>query len=537
MTTGEATRAAGLGELSGAVDALFAEWDRDDSPGCAVGIIHNGEVVHARGYGMASLELGVPIGTDSVFHVASVSKQFCAITVALLAEEGKLSLDDEVRQYVPELPDLGYPFTLRQAIHHLTGLRDQYGLFRLAGWRDGDAQLNDDVLDFAFRHQRLNFPPGEQYAYCNTSYTLLALTASRVSGQSFREAAHERLFAPLGMTSSHFNDDHSEVVRNRTNAYAPRDEGGYKMLNSNVDAVGAICVFTTVNDLLKWVRNFKDRDVAGAVLDEAMTPGRLNDGRATNYGYGLTISTYRGLRTVGHGGSDSGYRAQVTWFPEADFGVVVLANVSNFKPAALALRIADLYLADQLGADELADAPEITLTEDEQAQYAGIYLHPTTNQVRRVELREGKLLLVSGFGEDMALMAIGPGRFRVWEPPHELRFTTNADGPLELEELLTNERDTRYVKVEPVVPTVEELAAYVGTYYAPELGTEHHVYLRDGKLFVKQRKGQEQELTAATRDTFMLPAASLVFRRNGHGAVSDFELFNDRIRYLRFDRR
>lgn len=536
MTTGEASRTTIRSDHSHAVDALFAEWDREDSPGCAVGIIHNGEIVHARGYGMASLELGVPIGTDSVFHVASVSKQFCAIAVALLAEDGKLSLDDEVRQYVPELPDLGLAFTIRQAIHHMTGLRDQYGLFRLAGWRDGDAQLNDDVLDFAYRHQRLNFPPGEQYAYCNTSYTLLALIASRVSGQSFREAVHERIFAPLDMTGSHFNDDHSEVVRNRTNAYAPRDEGGFKTQNSNVDAVGAICLFTTVDDLLKWVRNFGERSVAGAVLDEAMTSGRLNDGRATNYGFGLSLSSYRGLQTVGHGGSDSGYRAQVTWFPEADFGVVVLANVGNFKPGSLALQIADIYLTEQLGADELADAPELTLAQDELERYVGIYLHPTTNQVRRIELRDSKLFMPSGFGEDMELTAIGPDRFRIGEPPHEVRFSVNEDDELQLEELLTSERDTVYVKVEQIMPTVEELAAYVGTYYAPELGTAHRIYLRAGKLFIKQHKNAEQELTPAVADTFVMAAASLVFRRDGHGNVAGCELFNDRIRYLRFER-
>src|SRR5690606_6563647 len=182
---------------SEAVDALFAEWDSTTSPGCAVGVFLDGEIVHARGYGMASLELGVPLSPESVFHVASVSKQFCAIAVAMLAADGQLSLDDDVRTHVPELPDFGETITVRQLIHHTNGLRDQYGLFRLAGWRDGDAQTFADVLDFAYRHRRLNFTPDSQWAYCNTSYTLLALIVQRVSGKSLREYTDEKIFAPL----------------------------------------------------------------------------------------------------------------------------------------------------------------------------------------------------------------------------------------------------------------------------------------------------------------------------------------------------
>ena len=523
-------------EHSQAVDDVFSVWDREDSPGCAVGVYHGGQVVHARGYGMASLELGVPLGPSSVFHVASISKQFCAISVALLAEEGRLSLDDDIRAHVPEMPDLGYPITVRNLMHHTSGLRDQYGLFRLAGWRDGDAQTNDDVLDFAYRHQRLNFKPGSQYAYCNTSYTLLALIVARVSGTSLREYAHQQIFEPLGMHNSRFLDDRSDIVRNRANAYQPREADGFLTMNSNVDAVGAICLYTSVEDQLKWLKNLRERTVAGQVLDAAMTSGLLNSGEPTHYGYGMAVESYRGLRTVDHGGVDSGYRSQLTYFPEVDFGVVVLANLSIMKPEKLALQVVDIYLDDRLGARGIVEEPVVSLSETQLQAATGIYIHPLTSQVRSIELRDGKLVMPTGFGPDLDLTPVAVDRFRVDDPAHELRVLPATDGPQQLEEIAINGRTDVFDRVEAVSPTVEDLAGYVGTYYCPEIDATHRVYVEDGRLWVKQRKTVAQGLKPACTDTFVLPVAALVFGRDGHGQVAHFELFNDRIRYLRFAR-
>lgn len=532
----EASSTARTQELQERVDAIFAEWDKPDSPGCALGVIQDGELIYARGYGMANLDLDVPISPASVFHVASVSKQFCAVAVALLAEEGKLSLDDDVRAYVPELPDFGQTITIRHFLNHTSGMRDQYGLFRLAGWREDDVQLNDDVIDFALRHRRLNFPPGSEYAYCNTSYTLLALIVSRVSGQSFREFVQTRLLDPLGMTSSHFHDDHSEIVKGRASAYAPREEGGFKVNDSNVDAVGAICLYTTVEDLAKWVRNYRQHTVAGEALDQAMTPGVLNDGERIRYGFGLMLGSYRGFNTVGHGGSDSGYRSQVLWFPEADFGVVILANLSSFKPGSLARKVADIYLADRLRPDELLDAPAVSLSEEELAAKAGLYRDARTCLTRRVELHDGKLVVPTGFGEDLELTPLGPDRFRAGDPPHEVRFVTNAEGVLELHELSSEGKPAIFAAVEQAEPKAEDLAAYAGSYYCPEIGTAYRVVVRDGTLVVRHRKMRDRELKPAITDAFTDKMTNLVFSRDGRGDVSGFDLFTDRIRYLRFER-
>jgi CubicO group peptidase (beta-lactamase class C family) len=517
------------------VDALFAEWNREDSPGCVLGVIQGGELIYARGYGMANLDLGVPLSPHSVLHVASVSKEFTAVATGILDRQGKLSLDDDIRKHVPEMPDLGHTITLRQLIHHTSGLRDQYGLFRLAGWRDEDVQTFDDVLDFAFRHRRLNFVPGAEYTYCNTSYTLLALTVERVSGQKYRDFVREQIFEPLGMTQSHFHDDVTEIVPNRASAYEKKEGGGFKVEDSNVSAVGAICLYTSVEDLAKWVRNFQTREVAGDVLDEAFTAGPLNDGTTQNYGIGLQIGCYRGLKTISHGGVDSGYRAELLWFPEVDFGVVILANLSQFKPGWMARKVADLCLGDRLSESELLDSPAIELPEQDLAALTGLYRDERRKTTRRVELRDGKLG-VTIFEEFLELVPFSNGRFRLGTPPSEVQIRPNDDGTLEYYEILHDDKRHTFVRSEVATPDAETLASYAGSYYCPELDARYTLLVRDGGLIRRQRKAEDRELKPTVADAFNAGSADIVFMRDGRGDVSDFEIFTERIRYLRFDR-
>ncbi len=528
------------GTFSTQIDALFAEWDRTDSPGASVAVLHNGDLIHQRSYGMANLDHSLPLAADSVFHVASVSKQFTAIAAALLAHDGKLSLDDDIRSHVPELPDFGHTITIRQCIHHTSGLRDQYSLFRLAGWRDDDTQTFADVLDFAYRHERLNYTPGDEYRYCNTSYSLLSLIVERVSGQSFRAFVQERLLDPLGMTSSHIHDDHNAIVPRRTSAYARRDgdASGLKVANSTVAAPGAICLFTTFEDLTRWVRNYATREVAFDVLDDAMTSGTLNNGTATHYGYGLAISNHRGQRTIGHGGVDSGYRAQVTWYPDADLGIVILANLGTIYPGRLALRIAEIVIADKLGGDDIADAPVVDTTLGELESLAGVYHTTPSQQIREIIYRDGKLIMPSGFGEDWELTPIGHRRFRADDPPIEFRVT-GPDTALELHETDKNGDTRSYTRLAPYEPTLEALATMIGTYTSPELGTTYHVALKDGTLSLGERKHGPRTLRPLTPNLFAIEgygANTLTAHHDSYGNVKELQLFNERIRYLRFSR-
>ena len=328
------------------IDAIFAPWAGPDGPGCAVSVIEGGDIVLARGYGAANLEYGIPITPASVFHVASVSKQFTALAVALLADEGRLSWDDDIRRHVPELPDHGVPITLRHLAQHTSGVRDQWSLLQMAGWRwGGDVITQGDVLDLLTRQTALHFRPGTEHLYSNSGYTLLAVAVERVSGQTLRAFTDERIFGPLGMARTAFRDDHTLLVPDRAYAYEADGAGGYRLSIPDFAVVGASSLFTTVEDLARWNRNFRTGEIGGRdVVRQIQETTTLASGAQVSYAYGLVHGTHRGRRTVGHGGTDAGYRSEFLRFPEEDMAVAVLCNVRTTDPARLARDVADTVL-------------------------------------------------------------------------------------------------------------------------------------------------------------------------------------------------
>jgi len=268
-----------LASLSRSIDELFDKWNKSDSPGCALVVIKEGKVIYERGYGCANLEYGIPITPSSVFYIASVSKQFTAMSVLLLVQEGKLSLDDDLRKYLAEIPDFGRVITLRHLIHHTSGLRDYEELLAMAGWRMDDVLTREHMLNIVSHQKELNFRPGDEYQYCNTGYCLLAEIVARVSGQSFREFTHANIFEPLGMTNTHFHDDHESIVRNRAYSYRPDGSKSSKNAFNNASVVGGGGMYSTVEDLAKWVGNFDHGRVGGPeVLKQMHERGVLNNG-------------------------------------------------------------------------------------------------------------------------------------------------------------------------------------------------------------------------------------------------------------------
>lgn len=336
------------GSLEAQVDSLFSDWDRPDSPGCALGVIMDGELIYARGYGMADLEHGIPITPRSVFRIGSTSKQFTALCILLLEEEGKLSLDDDIHIFFPEMPAYPAPVTVRQLIHHTSGVRDYLTLMSLAGKRGDDYYTDEEVVTMIARQQELNFLPGEQHLYSNAGYFLLSQIVLKVTGVSLREFALERIFTPLGMAHTHFHDDHTEIVPGRAAGYS-RTRDGFRINMTTLGMIGDGGVFTTVEDLLHWDRHFYGNRLGGEdLLTKQHTVGVLNNGTELAYAAGLTVSTYRGLRMVSHGGSFVGFRADMIRFPEQRFSVICLANLSSVNPSRLARQVADIYLAGEM---------------------------------------------------------------------------------------------------------------------------------------------------------------------------------------------
>jgi CubicO group peptidase (beta-lactamase class C family) len=525
------------------VDKLFAAWDKPDSPGAALMVFKDGSIIYQRGYGIANLEYAIPITPSTVFHVASVSKQFTAFAIVTLAKEGKLSLDDDIRKYLPEVPDFGKTITIRHLIHHTSGLRDQWELLAMGGWRLDDVITREHILKMVRHQKELNFPPGQEHLYCNTGYTLLALIVERVTGQSFRQYTEANIFKPLGMLNTHFHDDHEMIVKNRAYSYQPEPGGGFKLSALNYANVGATSLFTTVEDMARWVQNFDDGRVGGqAVIQQMLEQGKLNNGRKIDYAFGLVIGKYKGLNVVEHSGGDAGYRSHVMRFPDQKFAVVVLSNLSTFNPPGIARRVADIYLADLLpreeGTPKAAEVPRAKVDTSTLDSYAGRY-----------ELQGGMVLEISREGDVLRAQVAGQPKvelvpqsdtkFVVSMIGAEVVFNRDAKGAVEGFTLHQGSQDIPAKKVEPFTVDEASLAEYQGDYYSEELGTTYSIVVKDGKLLAQHRRHDDIVLSPASRDQFSGSAwffSKVSFVRDNEKRVVGFRLTGSRVRNLRFEK-
>lgn len=329
------------------VDQIFKDWARSDSPGCAVEVSQDGNIVLERGYGMADLEQGVAIRPDTVFNIASLSKQFTAVSLLLLQEQGKLSLDDDIRKYLGEMPDYGKRITLRHLANHTSGLRDLPSVLALAGWNWLDAVPEQYALDVISRQKHLNFEPGSKYSYSNSGYYLMAVVVERVSGQRFSEFTRDHIFQPLGMLHSRFYDDRRMIMKSRAIGHTKLPGGGFGVWRPTYEIVGDGALLTTVQDMALWDGNFLNPKLGRnpqQLLADMTKVGVLNDGKPLDYALGLAIEKYRGLPTVGHGGSVPGYNTFMLRFPEQKFATTILCNVGGGPARAAAKAIADIYL-------------------------------------------------------------------------------------------------------------------------------------------------------------------------------------------------
>lgn len=425
------------------VDAIFASFDKNSgSPGCAVGVIRDGAFVYKRGYGMASIELQVPLSPESVFYMGSVSKQFTAASVVLAAEQGLFSLDDDLRKWIPEIPFYGHKITLRQMLHHTSGLRDELALMSLAGEPVEDIYTTAEIIDLIARQKKLNFTPGDKYQYSNSNFFLLAQVVHRASGMLFSRFAQENIFRPLGMTHTRFYDDRTLVLPGRVAGYSPRAGGGFSVdWSTNFAKVGDGGLMSSVDDLLPWDRNFYHNKLGkGTLLKELETRGVLNSGKTITYALGLEISEYRGLPTVAHGGALFGYRTEFLRFPNQNFSVICLCNVSNGDPGAKAYRVADLYLAGQFTAPVKPERPQaadvdhveqVKMSVAEMASYTGTYYSDELRATYRIALAKGRLMLNIAQDESTELQPGSRERFEAQLPgefPTPIEFHFERDG-------------------------------------------------------------------------------------------------------------
>jgi CubicO group peptidase (beta-lactamase class C family) len=524
------------------VDKLFEKMDRTISPGCAVAAMRDGKILYQRGYGMADLDHNVPITAETVFHVASMSKQFTAAAIVMLAQERKLSLDDEVRKYVPELPDFGAPVTLRQLVYHTSGLRDQWELLGLAGWRYSlDLITDDDVLSIMSRQKDLNFPPGSKHMYSNTGYTLLAQVVKRVSGQSFREFTTSRIFQPLGMRNTHFRDDHAEIVKNMAYGYVPAKDT-FRISITNFDTVGATSLLTTIEDLALWDENFYNARVGGPeMIRQMLERGKLSDGEQLDYAFGLVIGKHRGLATVDHAGGDAGYRSDMIRFPDQHFTAVCLCNRADSNPSELTLQVAEIYLAKEMTAADKVGAGSgktVQLAPEKLAAKVGTYIKAEGGQTLSITLKDDKLHITPGAGEDSYEMnALSENDFRLATAPIDFKFEAlKPGGPLRLIVKHGEDKPEVFEAVSPFTPSTSELSSCVGFYYSEEIEPIYVMKIDDGKLVLHTLKNKPDTLRPITPDLFAGSIGTIRFKRNGQSQVSGFVLNADHVRNMRFQK-
>jgi CubicO group peptidase (beta-lactamase class C family) len=526
------------------IDAIFQDFKQPDRAGVSLAVIQHGRIAYQNGYGSANLEYGIPITPDTVFHVASVSKQFTAMALVLLEQDQRLSLDDEVRKHLPELPGYGHSLTIRDLLQHTSGIRDQWQTLALAGWRLDDVITQQQILRMLFRQRELNFTPRTEHLYSNGGYTLAAEIVKRVSGKALDEFTRERIFEPLGMTHTHFHQDHQRIVRNRAYSYAMR-------LNVPVASplnyanVGATSLFSTAPDLVRWLDNFRTAKVGGpAAIARLQERAVLSSGETNSYALGVAVGEHRGLKTISHSGGDAGYRSYVVWFPEQALGIAVLSNAANAAPGQLANRVAALYAASAMQAEAAKPAssppPEKAfVTLDPAAHKALVGLYRTPEVLLAVESENGKLTVAPLGQQRIELRPLSATRYFAGLPINaEVEFKPESQ-PRRIHLMLTARTlSGDALDVEPHRPS--DLPGYAGAYWCDELETQYTLEVRGSELVASHPRHLDIRLRPAAKDFFAGNTwffGEVRFTRDRQGRITGMTVGGGRVRGIKFVRR
>ena len=509
------------------VDSIFEKYKSPNTPGCALALVKDGQIIYKKGYGTSNLEYGIPITPTSIFHVASISKQFTAAAIIMLSLEGKLSLNEDIRKYLPEVPDFGYVITFNHLIHHTSGIRDQWDLQELAGWRDGDLISEDDVLEMLHRQVALNFIPGSEYYYCNTSYTILGVAVKRITGVSLREYSDSVFFKPLGMMNTHFHSDHSEVTPNRTSAYQQDDQGNWKISIPVFDNYGATSLYTTVEDLSKWDENFYSKRVGGPAFISAMLEnGILNNGTKQAYAGGISTESYKGFKTEQHSGADAGYRSNFIRFPDEHLSVILLANHAENQSMLLSQKVADLFL--EIKTNETPDAI-FAIDSSIVKGWVGTYIDALTKRRIEMNFENGKLSLGSS-----KLLPVSNSEFSVPGSSTKLFFSKEL-GVDKFCVTNPNAINRNYERVVEFDLQPSEFSEFIGEYYSSELDTKYIVTANDSVLFVKIPRNNKLKFFPFAKDEFS-GNFFIQFSRGKRKKVEGFYLTTGRVRNLYFQK-
>ena len=524
--------------LTAKMDAIFEKYNTKTTPGLAAGIVRNGKVIFKKGYGLANMEYDIPNSSSSVYDIASVSKQFAGLAISTLVQEGKIALTDDIHKYLPEVPDFGKTITIQHLVHHTSGLRDWPEGLNVAGWRWDEVFSFEDIQRMVKHQKELDFEPGEKHSYSNTGYNLLALIVERVSKKSFREWTDANIFTPLQMSNSHFLDDHSTLIKNMAYSYYSQLDGYHKRM-TGLTAIGSSSLFTTVDDLCKWVINF-DAQVAAKnpIYLRMLEDGVLNNGEKVRYAFGLALSDVDGLKAVSHTGGWAAYRTVIMNFPDEKLSIILLGNAGDFNSYGSATDVAKYLLKGKFKSseskqDKSKDLPTIAFNEVTAKKQAGVY-------------KFGDGWFVSLTIEDGALMtqATGEPKFPtqpksdsvIWIDAYNASMTFIRDKQGAVTAL--RYRDQVRSKIVPLQPDAFKLVTYAGTYYSEELATEYKIDYVNNKLAMHHMRLGDFDLQPdfVEADVFTCDMGTLKFYSE-NGKLAGFRLSRGRVKNLKFIRR
>lgn len=527
------------------IDGLFKQWDNPKTPGCAIAIIRNDSIVYKKGYGSANLEYGIPITPETIFHMASVSKQFTAFSIVLLARQGKLKLDDDIRNYLSWFPDMGKKITIRHLLTHTSGVRDQWQLLAISGTRLDDVITQEHIVKILSAQKELNFDPGERFLYSNSGYTMLAEIVKSVTGQTLRAFTDSAIFKPLGMTNTHFHDNYKEIEKNRSYSYDRVDSSHFSNSILSYSNAGATSLFTNIDDLSLWVINFYNHKVGDQKdIDQLTEKGKLNNGKEIDYALGISSDKQFGWRRFSHAGGDAGYRTFICVFPDLKMGFLVFSNVGDFNPYLKASDMSRLFIADtskkETAHTQKTDSSLAVLKNAESwKKFTGDFI---SDDGTRFNFRiKNEKLYLDGGDQDYLLVPGTKDSFSVFVFP-EIRFVffqKTGDDPL-LDFLDSDGEVHRMVKFKAnTTLTKKQLEAYAGVYYCPELDCKYEIVVKDQQLYLTNNKYSDTKLTLMGEDHLVDDfwwMNHLLVRRDAAKKIIGFEVNDGRVMHLRFDK-
>lgn len=479
------------------IDTIFSEWNKNNTPGGSVGVIKDGKLIFSKGYGMANLDYNIANGSETVFKIASTSKQFTAASIIILAQQGKLSLNDKLSTYFPQFPSYANEITIQHLLNHTSGIRDYLILARLSGLGANDYYTDETVEKLLKSQQELNFNPGEEFLYSNSGYWILGQIVKKVSGETLAAFAKRNIFDPLGMKNSRFHDNYAEVVKNRATGYRPNRKGGFFQYMTTLNMVGDGGLITTINDLAKWDASFYDTSVFDKDFwKQMLCLGTLNNGEKTAYASGLATRNYKGLEVIHHSGSFVGYRTQFIRFPEAKFSVIVLANRTDTDPSKMAYKIADLFLKNEYKTQQQSkhkketerklNQKEFSLSVKELKALEGNYWNNKNKSRRKLLVIDGVLNYVKSNGGKTKMRPIAKNKFQIIGARTPIYLEVkHVKNNKEFTIIRSNSAPVTFTSFEPISTySNKELETYSGEYYSTELDVVYTLKRRKNKMIL-----------------------------------------------------